>query len=88
MSVPIWPPGAPPAVPGPRWGAEDEARHNKLVAELRELQQRRAAAADAVAAVFGRLPRTYEAYIKHADEIRDALAPFDSGVRCADEVPK
>lgn len=70
------------------WDYRDEQRLNTLRNEIDALERRRNDAADAVrkladelqaAMVGAHIPTAW--FIDNADAIRDALAPFDSGVR-------
>ena len=72
-----------------RWTAKDEAEIRDAKARIAEAEARRAAAVTRVRQTMLRwleeapTDEEVEKYIMRADEIRDALAPFDSGVRVA-----
>ena len=66
------------------WNSNDEQRRTELQRELTELNKARNDAVLRAVAVFvdaGLNDSHAQCCIEHADAIRDALAPFDSGVR-------
>jgi hypothetical protein len=70
------------------WTAKDEARMSELEQQLREMAKRRESAWLALAALKYDLADadgyvSTDKLIQHADALRDALEPFDSGVRAA-----
>ena len=72
----------------PKWTLDDEATLVALQARREHfISTARQPVFDAVAQMWPATARTSEqaelvdTFIKHADAIRDALAPFDSGVR-------
>jgi hypothetical protein len=73
------------------WTAKDEQRHREIAEEMSQLQARRE---KAVSQLQELLRRCYdpdlegvsaEMVIQRADSFRDALQPFDNGIRCAKE---
>lgn len=67
-----------------QWRAEDEARQEALMQELAVLNERRTLALGKLSEALtdaGVESFDLETVIHHADVIRDALQPFDSGVR-------
>lgn len=83
-----FPPSIPRAVP---WTASEERKLRKLREEVAALEARRVFARAQVEKVVGEAAAHLRAgtgtigewLIEHADEVRDALEPFDSGVRAA-----
>lgn len=66
------------------WTARDEAELKVSRADLAKIELRRAAAIEALEVVLAASDIRFDDIdyvLARADEIRDALAPFDSGVR-------
>jgi len=78
------------------WDSRQEEALKRLEAELRELQDRREVAVAELTVTAAQVLKAYEtngrpgvspvdllahALLEHAEGLRDALAPFDSGVR-------
>lgn len=70
------------------WTAADEAALREMIARRDAVtQRRRAAVSEAVDKFFYRgidIDAVVDALIEHAETVRDALKPFDSGTRVAD----
>ena len=69
------------------WTQQDEAKLRAAQATVAELQGRRSEALRGLADALrfaGIKEGSVDQLIKHADAIRDALEPFDSGVRLAE----
>lgn len=68
------------------WSAADEKRLHERREEMEALEARRGAAITRIVDVFGMAGidcGPIEKVIANAGELRDALEPFDSGVRAA-----
>jgi hypothetical protein len=71
------------------WTAKDEAAYRQVSEVVADMTARREAARQRVAEALDLIPveegyfnaASAEALIRNADRIRDALAPFDTGVR-------
>lgn len=74
------------------WGAADEAQFQRLQEQrTRVLDQRRRALDNTLQLTLNHLEdgerkQIAELLIRDADSIRDALEPYDSGIRCAPEI--
>jgi hypothetical protein len=72
------------------WTAREESEFKELQSNLELAHKRRAVAVEALAAILNGLYNEddgicVERAVRRADELRDALAPFDSGIRAVRE---
>lgn len=73
-----------------RWTHQDEAELQRLTKRKAETIAKNMKPLDALAKKLNTSSdeSLAESLAEHADELRDALEPFDSGIRCVAEAPQ